>query len=254
MRYKIYLDEIALIDIFINAYILIITNRFAYNILSKKRIVCVALFMTGITVAVFLFTKNIFIKNIVSFGEYLVLPVLIFGVRKMEGYILFVKRIIFFVFLLGGSVLCVSGRNHTISIGFISIVLGGIITFVFIHLDKDKNYFAKVMIGCKDSYVRLGGIIDTGNSLVEPISGSPVTIIGRKNFEKLSIDEETRFRAIPFSGIGKSHGLLYGYQVPEITVEYKGIIKKCSNSYIAVCDEYFEDGKVEVIINPALLE
>ena len=90
---------------------------------------------------------------------------------------------------------------------------------------------------------KVTGLVDTGNQLVDPLSGSPVIIVeysvlkpylpselqeiintgGEVDLSKLAkvMPEEgtvPSFRLIPFTTIGKRHGMLVGFRPDEITV------------------------------------
>ena len=103
----------------------------------------------------------------------------------------------------------------------------------------------------------VNGLIDSGNSLVEPISGEPVSIIEQKMFEELYGEREPLYRAIPYHSIGKKNGILKGYILPEIWIEVEGVRKMCKNIYVAVSEEDLcgskESGDVRMIVNPQLL-
>lgn len=98
-----------------------------------------------------------------------------------------------------------------------------------------------------------------GNSLIEPISGKPVSVIEHSLVTKLWEEEPRIFRAIPYHSIGKRHGILKGYLLPELRIERNGVTKICRDVYIAVCEEYLmseenEDVSVKMILNPRLFE
>lgn len=65
-------------------------------------------------------------------------------------------------------------------------------------------------------------LLDTGNSLIEPISKKPVNVIEYSVLEEklngFSIDEKN-FRMIPFHSVGKESGLIPGMYVDQMTIE-----------------------------------
>lgn len=53
--------------------------------------------------------------------------------------------------------------------------------------------------------VTLKALIDSGNSLYDPISGKPVCVVEREALEgKIPLDIPEKFRLIPYHSIGKS--------------------------------------------------
>lgn len=100
-----------------------------------------------------------------------------------------------------------------------------------------------VKIKIQGQEVAVNGLVDTGNQLVDPLTGAPVVIVeyeilapflpsqvknmfgtgGEVDLEKLtrSFTEQGQllpFRLIPFTTIGKHHGMLVGFRPDEICV------------------------------------
>jgi hypothetical protein len=107
--------------------------------------------------------------------------------------------------------------------------------------------------------MKVNALVDSGNSLVEPISGKPVCVVGKKVYETLWGGETEGFRVIPYHSIGKSRGVLPGYLLPRLEIELEGLERVFENVYIAVSDgeiSGMEDAgaeSVKMIINPGLL-
>ena len=92
------------------------------------------------------------------------------------------------------------------------------------------------------------GLIDTGNSLKEPISGKPVHIVSREVAEAVAAGS-MKYVVIPYKSMGNPCGILYGYRVDEITA---GAVKQ-KRAVIAVSDRKFE-GAYEVLLNYEMME
>ena len=100
-----------------------------------------------------------------------------------------------------------------------------------------------IIIRIQGKELKAIGLVDTGNQLVDPLTGSPVVIVeygilkrylpselqeiidnsGEVDLSKLTeiTPEEGSgfsFRLIPFTTIGKSHGMLVGFRPDEIIV------------------------------------
>lgn len=114
-----------------------------------------------------------------------------------------------------------------------------------------RNDYCKIKVCLNDKIVETTAMIDTGNLLKEPISNDPVVVIEHSilydvlpkeilnnleeilggEFEKIPEEIQAKYRAklklIPFSSLGKEHGMLLG-----IKPKYIEIIKE-------------EDGEVE---------
>lgn len=118
---------------------------------------------------------------------------------------------------------------------------------------QGKNLKKKILLYFKENFVEVTALMDTGNSLVDPISLSPVIIveykllknlfskdirddldrIGNENIEWIMNDVTHKglpVRLIPFASLGKENGLLLGF-VPDKIEIYDNcgirIIDKC---------------------------
>lgn len=75
-----------------------------------------------------------------------------------------------------------------------------------------KRTYCKVTLGKNGFWIPVTAILDTGNFLVEPISGKPVSVM-EENYlaEYLPKSEwENGFRLIPYRSIGRRHGMMRG--------------------------------------------
>lgn len=125
-------------------------------------------------------------------------------------------------------------------------ILGGILGFFILNIGFkviknriDKNsifYQAKIVYEEKSILVKV--ILDTGNLLIEPITGVPVMLIEQEklkellgernveiisnglinNFEGLEEKLKLKCRIIPFSSVGKNNGLLVGFKPDYISI------------------------------------
>lgn len=118
---------------------------------------------------------------------------------------------------------------------------------------QGKNLKKKILLYFKDNFIEVTALMDTGNSLVDPVSLSPVIIveykliknlfskdirddldrIGNDNIEWIMNDVTHKglpVRLIPFASLGKENGLLLGF-VPDKIEIYDNcgirIIDKC---------------------------
>lgn len=125
-------------------------------------------------------------------------------------------------------------------------ILGGILGFFIINIGFKiiKNKFDRnsilfdTEIFYKKKSVKIRVILDTGNLLVEPITGFPVMVVEEEkireilkeedlniitnglenNFYGLSEELRKRCRIIPFSSIGKSNGMMIGFRPDYIKI------------------------------------
>lgn len=105
-----------------------------------------------------------------------------------------------------------------------------------------------------DIRIRVSAIVDSGNSLTEPISGKPVCVLDRLTAEKIW-EEDELYRVIPFRSVGTGRGVLKAYLLPHLYLEQEGPVKELENIYVAISPQDFgkEDSEIHMLIHPALL-
>lgn len=61
-------------------------------------------------------------------------------------------------------------------------------------------------------------LIDTGNSLVEPLSRKPVCLVEEELLARITLENPLFLRAIPFRSVGCEQGMLYGVEIPKLII------------------------------------
>ena len=92
---------------------------------------------------------------------------------------------------------------------------------------REKRRFLPVELCCGANRARLQGLVDTGHSLRDPVTGSQVLIVGSDVAQALtglspqqladpvrSMGELPGLRLIPYKTVGKSQGMLLAMQMP----------------------------------------
>ncbi len=142
-----------------------------------------------------------------------------------------------------------------------------------------RQSFCRAEVFFNDKKVFLNALIDTGNSLYEPISGKPVIVSefnavkdivpprirdffcgkDKNDFAKIydyikDIDSAFEFRIIPFSSIGKTHGFILGFFADKVIIYYDTNI--CLEKVIiGICDVKLSDGNnYNALLNPEMLK
>lgn len=144
--------------------------------------------------------------------------------------------------LLGGSIGLLQKKMGENSFSFLQMIgLPLVISFVIKillrhYLPKKSQLKYGVVLICEGCEYTMKALLDTGNSLVEPISRKPVCIVGREVFKqdhkKEGMRKEflpQRFRIIPYHSVGKENGILCGYEMDRLIIdtdERKVIIEK----------------------------
>ncbi|MGN0383889.1 MAG: sigma-E processing peptidase SpoIIGA [Eubacterium sp.] len=96
-------------------------------------------------------------------------------------------------------------------------------------------------------------IIDTGNCLLEPISGKPVSIIERDTYQKLGLGDYTKelVRVIPFNSLGKEKGILLGVQIDYMEITKEGAKIKVTGPMLGIYEKRLSSkGEYDMLLHP----
>lgn len=118
---------------------------------------------------------------------------------------------------------------------------------------RNNHYYEVRLLGYGNE-ITLKALSDTGNSLKEPISGKPVSIVEEGLLEQLTdIKLPERFKVIPYHSVGRNNGIMEGYEIPEMIIEgdkenirYKKVIVGISKTRLS------SNGKYQMILHPDL--
>lgn len=300
MIVEIYADIVFLINFFVNGVIL-----FAALVLCRQK-AAVWRIALGSAAASALYTILIFtplaaLVNI--FTSFVILgPGLFITLYRVSirNFLIALLTAYVTAFALGGialvSVYALGAYNYSFStyalamghftLGNLAVAIAvSFIVLKFIHHSIFKKaisrqVFCKFRIYLADRDVELMALVDTGNSLVDPISQSPVIIA---EFEKIKpllpkpitelFDEEkqddladlaesfesanfaARIRMIPYSAIGRS-GVLTGFRPDRIEIIPDSRVKQkeTKDVIIGICDfSLSSDGEYQALMNPKII-
>ncbi|MDO5556829.1 MAG: sigma-E processing peptidase SpoIIGA [Clostridia bacterium] len=169
--------------------------------------------------------------------------------------------------------------NYPIKIGILGAILGlFVMTLVFKFVKskitrKDMIYILGIIIEQKQIEVK--AMLDTGNMLREPITGNPVILVEKevlynlidseilKNVEKIiGGDMEiknknllSRFKAIPYTSIGKQNGILLGFRVDKIVLKGEYSNEEIKDVVVAIYNKSFtKNNKYNALIGMDVIE
>lgn len=119
---------------------------------------------------------------------------------------------------------------------------------------KGRQRVYNVKISENGECFELKALYDTGNSLLEPISKKPVSIVEENETTRLWLERKPqRYRVVPFRSIGEENGILEGTTVDEIAVSLGGrqIVEK--DAMVALYKgKLSRDGSFQMILNRGL--
>lgn len=267
MSYELYADSLFLMNFVMNLYLMILVDKSLYRTATRGRLLLGAGVGALCYFLPFCFDGPLWVKIPVAICPGSLAMILIaFRVRTLRALVNLFERFFITAVCMGGVMLLLIktfpdiGAHLTRVWGVLGMGAGCYLLSSHLYNRKlSGNSLCRATLIAKGSKITVRALLDSGNSLVEPISGKPVSVIERSLVTKLWEEEPRIFRVIPYHSIGKQHGILKGYLLPELRVERNGVTKICRDVYIAVCEEYLsleenEGGSVRMILNPRLFE
>jgi len=274
------LDVLLLENLVINYLILYVTAKFSRLKVSTLRLflgaivgalyVVVIILQPGIKVYYTTVAKillSIFIVAI-TFSPTKVLPFIKTLVNFYISTFIFAGAALAFLFFnqQGGfvrnGIVYVFGQSKW-SLMLFSIVTVGLIIKIFIEVIQSRISRERLIIPVKISFdnrmIYLSALIDTGNSLKDPLTNTPVMIVEFKALQELlpveikrifenSQEDDlncvsatistskwfSRFRLIPFSSLGKENGMLIGFKPDFIEIGEEGEKRDVKNVIVGI--------------------
>ncbi len=264
MYYEIYADSLFFLQFVLNLYVLGAVNHMYYHGASGKRIVLGAVLGAVIYILPFCFPIKLMYGMILGFClSMLGMSWITFRVvewRRLSGVL---EKMLLTTLLMGSLLIFVLKMlppGQESCLGVMGVLLMGAVCYGVVrrltgHREEEKP-FCKVYLQEENACLEVNALLDTGNSLVEPISGKPVAVLSESMFQKLySAKEPQGYRVIPYRSVGKQKGILDAYLLKGIIIEYQGVKKECKEVYVARSKELLaEAGDYQMVLNPRVLK
>ncbi|MBQ6786930.1 MAG: sigma-E processing peptidase SpoIIGA [Lachnospiraceae bacterium] len=101
-------------------------------------------------------------------------------------------------------------------IGIMSVAL---LYMIYQNRKGRQRVIYSVAVIAQGKSVEVKALLDTGNSLMEPFTRKPVSIIESEAWRNVLPElEPERFKVIPFHSIGQEHGILKGMEIDELII------------------------------------
>lgn len=261
----LYLDSLFLMNLEMNLIVLyLLKHRFGWKS-GRGRLLLASLTGAFCYLALFFLPGNVWIFTPFMALVSVFLMIKIMLPKRKRRFL--IKAMLWgygYSFLIAGitraackSAAMLSGKEIT----FLSVVLLGLMCGSFlswcIRAEKAhrNRHIYQVELESEKGNICIRALLDTGNSLKEPISRRPVCLIEEEILAKLTLENELFLRAVPYHSVGCEQGLLYGVEIPGMKIcledgemEVKHVI--CAG----VGHSLSKKGKYQMILHPALLE
>lgn len=297
---EIYLDILLLENLVINYLILSVTAKFSRLKVSSLRLFAGSI--VGALYVVFIILQP-GIKVYYSAFAKILLSIFIVAITFSPRKVLsFIKTLVMFyisTFIFAGAALAflffnqqggfvkngivyVFGQSEW-SLMVFSFITVGIIIKIFLEVIQSKLIKERLLVPVKIAFdnrmIDLSALIDTGNSLKDPLTNIPVMVVEFNALQELlpieikSIFENSqeddlnsvtsiistskwfsRFRLIPFSSLGKENGMLIGFKPDFIEVGEEKEKKDIKNVIVGIYNRSLSrNEKYKALLGPELV-
>jgi sigma-E processing peptidase SpoIIGA len=246
-----------------NLVVLSLVNRTLQGVGTRKGLLAAAVVGAATYLLPFFVPGYAILKISVCFliGTILMIKIA-FRAKTWKAYLRAIQWLLCDTFMLGGGILCLIHLFPSIKnvlTGIAGVVTIGILLYLLIGSLRDRHMrqqnICRVTFLGDNGKVVVEALIDSGNGLVEPISGKPVSVLKKGILEGLWKEGlPMLYRVIPYHSIGKKQGILMGYLIPEVDIEMDGMVRTCKEICIGIAgDEWDNEPSYQMILNPMIL-
>ena len=239
MYYEVYVDVLFVENLWINVCLLLLTSRLMGYQTDRKRIAAGA--ALGSMGACLLETGSAYLTTAGWFlGTILTAAVMIrTAYGKRNTYIKCLVVLYLEGWLLGGTVRYL--EQFYVLAGLMmaggSMVLAGIllaVEWVLVKLREREDIICPVALYLGEASISTEGLVDTGNSLRDPVSGRPVSVCTEPVLQALveKSGKELFPRLIPYQTVAE-HGLLKAYVLDRMEITTNTGICVCRHPILA---------------------
>jgi len=279
----VYADVIFIENLIINYIILYLTKRFSRSNTNNAKLIFSSALGALYVILIFFSLPNIIYSLTFKIIISILMVAIAFGFNRFHEFIRVLSIFYLVSFIIGGTAFALI---YVVNIGIRQIIIAALFFAILLtyigwgYISKkniESNILYKLHIDMDNKGRDVRAILDTGNTLHDPISNYPVAIVEYEAVKELlpeklknvfdsmgneSIFEMTkvvdddkwlkRLRLVPFNSIGNDSGILIGFIPDNLVVE--GYRKSQKNAIVGI---YFkklnETSDYEALIGTELL-
>jgi len=288
MQTNVYVDILLVINYIINMLLVLCVAKLAGRTPQRRRIVAAALFGSACSLTIFLPFYGVFVSVITKLFIAMIMVRICFSYIHWKNY-LFELALFFGVnFFFAGVMLGIwlaftpSGMvyyNGIVYFDISSVVL--IVTTIAAYLilslvskltrrGRLEADIYPVTVYFRDKAVALSGLLDTGNALCEPFSGTPVIVCGIGDVAPLLPGDALEslrskaylgegagkcavpFRLIPYEHVGGG-GAIPAFKADKLVIQKDNDRYRVESVYVGVMERPVGNGRYNALLNPELI-
>ncbi len=294
-----YAEYLLIENIIINCIILYATSKITKTKTSKMRLFVASLIGSIYTLVVFFPSLQFMGKVTIKLSISILMIIISFNPEKLNQFLKQISAFYMVSFAFAGAIIGIFYiLNNSFKFKGISfkdfdeltkfLVIGILIALILIRyilkfyqgkINKE-NFITNIIIGLNNKEVELTALIDTGNSLKEPISKKPVIIAEYKALENIlpnsirdmyktnkeldliqigkimeEVSDDIKLRLIPFKSLGNDNGILIGFKPDKIKIYLESETKNLTDDIIVAIynDKLATDEVYNGLLHPELL-
>jgi len=297
---SIYIEYLLIENVIINFIILYVVARITRTKINKLRLFVSAIIGSIYTIIVFYPSMEFMGKFLIKVSISILMVILAYNPETLQQFIKQISAFYLVSFAFAGAIIgifyIVNNNSYSLRFSFknsrelsryltVGIIVATILLFSILKYYQKRlsreNYLTPISIGLKDKEVNLVALIDTGNSLKEPITQKPVIIAEYLALEEIlpdsiknmyldnkeldlniiakvmeEIGDDINLRLIPFKSIGNNSGILIGFKPDIIKIYLEDEVKKVADETIVAIynDKLSLDEGYSGLLHPEILD
>ncbi|MFT9055258.1 MAG: sigma-E processing peptidase SpoIIGA [Ethanoligenens sp.] len=286
----VYIDVLFAVNIILDYFILLTVSRMLHR--QDKRLRLLAGAAVGAIYALFIFLPEMGVLYTAGLKALLSVGIVLaaYRVSALKSFFQLLGLFYLVSFLFGGLIFALYlfctppgmlMRNGVVyfDISPVTLILAAGACYVLITLfsrvvRRRESRFYSLALTVDGKTISVSAMLDTGNSLCDPLSGTPVLVAEyeavqmllpktlRPMFQKGLLQTlpeldgtgwENRLRMVPYGGLNGKGGLLPAFRPDELAVKVKNGTVKTKDVFIAVCGgRLSSDGRYRALLTPML--
>lgn len=290
MSRVIYIDELIVINLFVNYFLLLVTAKILRAPFNRLRILLACALGGVYSISIFINSLNPLVSIAMKVAMSSSIVLVAYKIKNLKSFFRSFAAFLGANFIFAGLMfaLWIAAKpkgmvfnngtvyfNINMAVLCVSVIVSYVLISVALKLLKKKapsNRIYTTAIEIFGKKVVSSALYDTGNTLRDGFSGSPV-IVAQYNLVKdlfpnelkeffksgnlsaSSIPENwsARIRMIPFNSV-KCKGLLPAFKPDNVTVKCEESEETENNVFVAVTNQALSNGEYSILLNGLMLE
>lgn len=283
----IYIEQVLIDNFIINLFIILSLRAILRAKFKKINIVLASLLGSVVALILPLFRFNLIINSLIKILLSLVMVIILKRFTKLKEYLLYYLTFLLLTFVFGGACLFIlmsfdksfkinNYSTYSLPLGVIVVIIFFIFIIIknifknFYSRKKINNFVYKVVVENNDEKDEILGFLDSGNTLVDKLTGKPITIVNfysLKNVLKqisitdIILNKETKINKyfnnvhiVETTSIGNNKNKILVLEVQKLEIYLENKVNIIDNAIIGLTlKNFINDLGYNALLNSKLL-